>query len=351
MSKRSSKFIQLEWECPGCDARNPGPEENCLSCGAPQPENVEFVAPAERKVVTDEKSLKRAKAGADIYCAFCETRNPATQEACIQCGADLTEGKRRKAGGEVRQRKAEKMIACPSCDTENASSNHTCSECGDPLMGENVVTARAMPKSTGTEQAKNKLDSKKKNNWIVAIVIAVILCCIAGAIFFFSPSKSVTGTVDDVYWQTSIPLQEEGEVNYSNERGSPPSGAYDVSCHTESEEVCTEEMVDQGNGFAEVVKNCETHSEEYCSYSVMEWQTVETFTLDGHDYAPEYANPSLSSGQRLGNEDVTYTVTFSADSEMLDYSVDDLDEYRQFQIDSEWTLKMNRLGGIVSVER
>jgi ribosomal protein L32 len=312
---------------------------------------VEFVAPAERKVVTDEKSLKRAKAGADIYCAFCETRNPATQEACIQCGADLTEGKRRKAGGEVRQRKAEKMIACPSCDTENASSNHTCSECGAPLMGENVVTARAMPKSTGTEQAKNKLDSKKKNNWIVAIVIAVILCCIAGAIFFFSPSKSVTGTVDDVYWQTSIPLQEEGEVNYSNERGSPPSGAYDVSCHTESEEVCTEEMVDQGNGFAEVVKNCETHSEEYCSYSVMEWQTVETFTLDGHDYAPEYANPSLSSGQRLGNEDVTYTVTFSADSEMLDYSVDDLDEYRQFQIDSEWTLKMNRLGGIVSVER
>mgnify|MGYP003973403401 FL=1 len=110
MAKRSSKFIQLEWECPGCDARNPGPEQSCLSCGAPQPDNVEFVAPADRKFVTDEKSLKRAKAGADIYCAFCETRNLATATDCIQCGADLAEGKRRKAGGEVRQRATEKMV-------------------------------------------------------------------------------------------------------------------------------------------------------------------------------------------------------------------------------------------------
>jgi hypothetical protein len=78
MQKRSRKFVQLEWECSACHARNPGPEQSCLSCGAPQPDDVEFVLPAEAKVVRDKEMLKRARAGADIYCAFCETRNPAT---------------------------------------------------------------------------------------------------------------------------------------------------------------------------------------------------------------------------------------------------------------------------------
>ncbi len=350
MGKRSSKFIQLEWECPGCDARNPGPEQSCLSCGAPQPDNVEFVAPAERKFVTDDVSLKRAKAGADIYCAFCETRNTATATECIQCGADLAEGERRKAGGEVRQRAAVKMVACPNCEAENRSSNSTCAECGAPLEREKVASSKARRKMTSAEQAKNT-GKPKNRKWIIGLVLAVILCCVAGAIFFFSPSESVTGTVNQVHWETSLPLQEEREAHYSNERGNPPSDAYDVSCHTESEEVCTERTVDQGNGFAEVVQDCETRSEEYCSYSVLEWQTIETLTLNGNDFSPEYASPSVSSIQRLGNESVDYTVTFSAEAEMLDYTADDLDEFRQFQIGSEWTLNMNRLGSIVSVVR
>ena len=160
----------------------------------------------------------------------------------------------------------------------------------------------------------------------------------------------MAGIVDQVYWQTSIPLQEEREANYSNERGNPPSAAYDISCHTESEEVCTERTVDQGNGFAEVIEECETNSEEYCSYSVIEWQTTETLTLSGNDYTPQFASPSLSGDQRLGDESAEYTVTFSADSGMLEYTADDLNEFRQFQTGSEWTLNMNRLGSIVSVE-
>ena len=56
-------------------------------------------------------------------------------------------------------------------------------------------------------------------------------------------------------------------MNYSNERGSAPSGAYDVSCHTVDQEVCEEKTVDQGNGYAEIVKECHTESEEYCSYT------------------------------------------------------------------------------------
>jgi hypothetical protein len=161
----------------------------------------------------------------------------------------------------------------------------------------------------------------------------------------------VAGTVSDVHWQTSIAVQEQQEVRHDNETGSVPSDAYDVSCHTESEQVCTTELVDQGNGFAEEVESCDTQNEEYCSYTALEWQTIETFTMDGNDYNPSYASPSLSNEQRLGNEDIDYSVNFSTEKGNIDYAPDDLDEYRQFQLGSSWNLNLNRLGTVVSVER
>ena len=350
MNKKSREFIQLEWECPGCKARNPGPEQSCQSCGAPQPDNVAFVAPAERKFIRDEKSIERAKAGADIYCAFCETRNLATATECIQCGADLSEGEKRKAGEEVKRRVAEKKIICENCKAENPSSRGTCAECGAPLKKDEVVSAASSAKGISSTQAQIK--SVPKRNWIIGLVLLLICCCVGAGLFFaLSPSESVAGRVGQVYWQTSVPVQEEREVHYSDRIGSPPSDAYDISCHTESDEVCTERTVDQGNGYAEVVQDCKTQRDEYCSYSVLEWQTVETITLDGYDLNPEYANPALNYGQRLGSEDVAYSVSFSTDSGQLEYSPSDLAEFTQFQVGSQWKLTLNRLGGIISVER
>lgn len=209
MAKRSSGFIQLEWECPQCDGRNPGPEQSCLSCGAPQPDDVEFVAPAERKFVADENSLKYAKAGADIHCGFCNTRNLATAETCSQCGGDLAEGERRKAGGEVLQRAAAKRVLCSNCEAENASSNATCVECGAPLAQQMVSAAQLKPAGLASGSAKTPKVSPKKRGCIIGAVLAVIALCIAGAIFIFIPSESVDGVVSDVRWQTSIAVQEE----------------------------------------------------------------------------------------------------------------------------------------------
>lgn len=351
MVKKSSGFIQLEWECPQCDSRNPGPVGSCQNCGAPQPDNIEFVAPAERKFVQDEKSIKHAKAGADIYCAFCDTRNPATAEACSQCGADLTEGAKRKSGGEVRQRDAVKIIQCANCEADNPDTNTNCTGCGAPLAGASLKSAPVPPKGMNIPPSATQT-KKPKRSWIIGLILFLILCCIGGLVFFFiSPSESVAATVSDVRWETSVRVQEEREVRHSDERGNPPSDAYDVSCHTESEEVCTERTVDQGNGFAEVVQDCHTESDEYCSYSVLEWQTVETLTLDGGDYDPRYAQPSLSNDQRLGDDNVDYSVFFNTEKGTLDYNPNDLDEYRQYQIGSNWTLSLNRMGGIVSVER
>lgn len=96
MQRSSKGVVQLEWVCPNCDSRNPGPVKNCENCGAAQPENVQFQRAAEEKLITDEKAVAAAKAGADIHCGFCGTRNPATAATCSQCGADLK--------GELRAR-------------------------------------------------------------------------------------------------------------------------------------------------------------------------------------------------------------------------------------------------------
>jgi ribosomal protein L40E len=347
-NKEGRKFVELEWVCPNCDGRNKGSKKTCENCGAPQPDNVKFQRAADEKIVTDEKSMEAAKAGADIHCGFCGTRNPATATTCSQCGGDLKEGKARQAGQVLQAAPpAPKAVTCTNCGTENPGSARTCVKCGSPLSQAAVPVAPAQAPAMPAGTPK-----KKVNGWIFAAIGAFFLiCCIAFVMLFVIPSKSVKGTVTDLQWETSVPVQEVQAVNYSNERGSAPSAAYDVSCHTEDQEVCEEKTVDQGNGFAEVVKECHTESEQYCSYTVDEWTTIQTYTLNGSDNFPVYENPSLTSNQRLGTATEVLTVIFSTPNGEKSYSSDSVSEFQLFEIGSTWTLKMNAMGGVMTVER
>ncbi|MBI5825546.1 MAG: zinc ribbon domain-containing protein [Chloroflexi bacterium] len=351
MARKESKgFVQLEWVCPNCDGRNPGSIKTCQNCGAPQPENIKFQRAANEKVVTDEKLVQAAKAGADIHCGFCGTRNPATASACSQCGGDLKEGKAREAG-QILQAPPTllKAVTCANCNAENPGSANTCVQCGAPLP----KTTKPQPAPMqGQSVAAQKAQPAKKTNWFVVGGIATffMLCCVAAILMFVIPSKSVQGTVTDVSWQTSVPVQEVQAVNYSNQAGSAPSDAYNVSCQTESQEVCEEKTIDKGNGFAEVVEECHTETQEYCSYTVDEWTTIQTYPLEGNDLNPVYEDPSITSDQRLGTSTQTLTVTFSTPDGEETYTPSTLSEFQQFQIGSVWTLKLNALGGVLSVE-
>ena len=351
MARRTLGYIQNEWTCPNCETRNKGSAKTCENCGAPQPENVQFELPSEQKFVTDEASINAAKAGADIHCPFCGTRNPATAKTCSQCGGDLIEGKARESGRLMQAPPPQlKIVKCDNCGTDNPVSNAVCSNCGSPLP---KVATPAFASPVGASVAATKGTSPKKTNWLLigGILAAVAICCIAiGALFLF-PSKSVQATVVDVHWQTSVPVQEIRAVDYNNEPGSPPSDAYDVSCRDESHDVCEQKTIDKGNGYSEVVEECHTETEQYCSYTVDEWTTIQTYTLDGDNLQPIYDDPSVSSDQRLGKESEKLTVTFStADGEQEIYSPDTVSEFQQFTVGSTWTLKMNALGGVVGVE-
>ncbi len=195
--------------------------------------------------------------------------------------------------------------------------------------------------------------AKKKPNWLLfgGIGAALVICCVAILMLFVFPSQSVQATVADVYWQTAVPVQEIRAVDVNDERGSPPSDAYNVSCHDESREVCEEKTVDRGNGYAEVVEDCHTETEQYCDYTVEEWTTIQTYTLEGKDLNPYYEQPNISSDQRLGDESADYTVYFNSEKGEITYSPGSLSEFQQFQPGSTWTLKLNAVGGVLSVER
>lgn len=352
MARRSKGFIELEWTCPNCNTRNKGSQKTCVNCGAPQPENVQFEAPAEKKLVSADVAEQLKGRGADIHCAFCGARNPSTAEVCSQCGADLKEGKARQAGGEI-ELSAGKLepVTCTNCGTVNPGTNINCMQCGAPLPRP-AGPAPAMPASTVLADAAAKGAKKKPNRLLLGgIGVALALCCVAILILFVFPSQSVQATVSDVYWQTSIPVQEIRAVDVNDERGSPPSDAYNVSCHDESREVCEERTIDRGNGYAEVVEDCHTEAEQYCDYTVDEWTTIQTYTLDGHDLSPYYEQPNISSDQRLGDESADYTVYFSSEKGEITYSPGSLSEFQQFQPGSSWTLKLNAVGGVLSVER
>lgn len=349
--KESKGFIELEWVCPNCDSRNKGSKKTCENCGAPQPDNVKFQRAADEKVVTDEKAVAAAKAGADIHCGFCGTRNPATAVTCSQCGGDLKEGKARQAGQILQEAPTTplKAVTCINCGTENPGGERVCTKCGSPLPRAEAPVVSPPVQAPAMQPGAPR---KKVNPWIFAAIGALtLICCVAFVLLFAIPSKSVQGTVTDLQWQTSVPVQEEKAVSYSNERGSAPSGAYDVSCHTEDQEVCEEKTVDQGNGYAEVVTECHTESEQYCSYTRDEWSTIQTYTLDGKDNYPVYENPSLTGNQRLGTATETLAVTFSTPDGEKNYTTDSVSEFQQFEIGSTWTLKMNAMGGVMVVER
>ncbi len=355
--RRTVGFVQNEWVCPNCNTRNKGGEKTCENCGAPQPENVQFELPSEQKLVADEKQKQAAQAGADIHCGFCGTRNPATAETCSQCGADLKEGKAREAGRVMQKPAAQpKIVKCDNCGTDNPSSNSVCSNCGSPLP--KFAPAQPVMNTPQTRSGLSPaapLTGKKSSRapWVIAAAVlgCLAIICVAVLVLFVFPTSSVQATVTDVYWQTSVPVQEIQSVNYSNERGNPPSDAYNVSCYDESQDVCEQKTIDKGNGYSEVVEECHTETTTYCSYTVDEWTTIQTYTLDGNNLQPMYENPSVASDQRVGNASETLTVYFlTEDGSQETYTANSVSEFQQFSIGTTWTLNMNLAGGILSVE-
>jgi membrane protease subunit (stomatin/prohibitin family) len=356
MSKESLGYVKLEWVCPKCSSRNPGPEKTCLSCGAPQPENVQFQQAEQQELIKDQEEVDQAKSGPDIHCAFCGTRNLAGAKICTQCGADLSQGVRRQAGQVVGAFQAgpARQVTCPSCGSMNPENALKCAQCGAVLA----------PKPTPASQPA--APPRKVNPLWIGLGIAAVLLCLCAIVvpmILASRTEAQTGVVESVQWISSIDIEALQPVSLQGWMDEIPSDATVGTCENQvrrvqdepapnSNKVCgTPYTVDKGSGFAEVVQDCQYEVlEPYCKYTVLDWQRVAVATMQGADFSPAWPQPQIGSDQQLGNQQQIYRVVFQSIDEQYAYTPATLSEFQQFEIGSEWMLNINSFGDVVSVE-
>lgn len=361
MARKELGHIELQWTCPNCRGINPGPDKVCNTCGAPQPEDVQFEQPERQELITDQEVDAQAEAGADIHCPFCGTRNPAGAKICSQCGGDLVEGRKRETGHVVGayQTGPASMVHCPHCNAENPDTAKVCSQCGGSMRREEDI-------ETAEPVAEPSRPKTRAGAPIVLILVLVLLCgALAVFAFFAMRTEEVTGTVEGVSWKRTIPVEAIIPVSYSDWQDQIPMDAEIESCLEDiryvqdepapnSVEVCgTPYNVDTGSGYAQVVQDCEYHVyDDFCTFSVEEWRQVDVVILTGENYTPEWPDRALEAGQRLGaSRDETYVIFFDAGSEDYSYTTSDYNLFQSAQPGTRWVLNVNSFGSLVSIEQ
>ncbi len=328
MTRKSLGFVPLIWQCSFCNTQNPGPIKSCTSCGAPQPEDVEFLQVDEEKFnfIKDEALVRMAKAGPDIHCPFCGTRNSATDEFCKKCNGDLSwGGKERQAGQRIRT------------VTEAQSQEQP---------------AAATP--------------KKKKKGVTLIIIFILLAVIVGCavlLFMFLKTDDVKATVSDVQWERSINIEAYTMIAESAWRDEIPFGADVTRCSSAHRytsdtyvsgavEVCGDPYVeDTGTGVGEVVQDCSYEVyDDYCEYTAMDWVVVETVMDSGYNHAAAWPAVDLLTDEREGERTEAYVINFRDGSDTYQFKTPNLQLFEQAQIGSRWILHINQLGAVQSLE-
>ena len=328
MTRKSLGFVPLIWQCPYCETQNPGPIKSCTNCGAPQPEDVEFLQVDEERFnfIKDEALIRMAKAGPDIHCPFCGTRNLSTAEVCKKCGGDLSwDGKERQTGQRVR------------------------------------TVAEAQAPQTPVPQAPAKTP-RKVSPILLVIILAVIVGCVVLLVMLLR-TDDLTATVSGVEWERIIAIEAYTSVTGSDWWDEVPDGAQVTECsmayrftseepQVNATEVCGEPyVVDTGTGVGEVVQDCTYEVyDDYCEYTTMAWVRAGEVSLSGEDLSPAWPAVDLRPDQREGARSETYGINFRDGADTYRYTTSNVQLFLQAEVGSRWTLEVNQLGGVQSIE-
>ncbi len=356
MARKTIGFVKLEWTCPNCGSKNPGPQKTCLTCGGPQPVETAFTPGSGQPLIQGEEAEKIAAQAADIHCPFCGTRNPSGAAVCSQCGGDLKGGAARPAGQVLGAYSPEPApeVTCPNCGQPNPAAATHCRNCGASLPA-------AVSESAAPSAARFKLSP-----WMIIAGVVVLIGLLIGCLAMsglFAKSEQVVGTVQDVAWQTVVLVEAYQPVERGGWKDEIPAGVELDACEYRyaytsdqpepvSTEVCgTPYTVDQGTGFGEVVQDCTYQVyAEYCTYTTSEWVVVDRAVLQGSDLSPRLAQPQLAENQRLGQASQEYTITFATDQGVFTYTTGDPDVFYQAAVGSQWNLTIGGAGRVIAAE-
>jgi len=194
------------------------------------------------------------------------------------------------------------------------------------------------------------------------VIGLLVLLCIGFAVSRVARTDDVTGTVSSVSWQRSIPILALVAVERQDWLPEVPSGApvgrceervYRISDQPEarSQKVCgTPYTIDRGNGYSEVVQDCQYEVyEDYCSYTAQDWAVVDTLVTSGSSEPPVWPQLSLSGNQRAGEGKQVYEVVFETNQGAIRYEADP-DAFQAMRPGTRWLLTINGFGDIVDIQ-
>jgi hypothetical protein len=235
----------------------------------------------------------------------------------------------------------------------NPGTAHNCQNCGANLHLEK-------PKAAAPKQESRR--GGPSATILIAIGAVIVIACI-GLFIFLNRTDDVQAQVADLSWERSIVIMGLAPVSREGWQDEIPQEADIGQCRQEyrytsdnpqpnSTEVCgTPYTVDTGSGLGEVIQDCQYEVyDDRCEYTVLLLQPVDTLVLNGRDRNPQWPVPRLQSGQEEGERQESYRIIFSADGETFTYVTNDAKEYEGFAPGSNWTLKVNQLGGVTDVQ-
>jgi membrane protease subunit (stomatin/prohibitin family) len=358
MAEKELGYVELVWTCKRCGTKNPGRLKTCANCGAMLEADIQLELPAEQNLITGSEVLKDSGHGPDIHCPYCNAPNRGDAEVCLRCGGKLAGGQARPHGQALGayQSTPAAQVRCPSCNSLNHPDAPRCQNCGGALA--------SAPKTQATPPAGKAPARPNVVIFMMIALVGVVVCAALGYVFSQGMrSSELSGVVEGVNWERSLEVLEQQPVKRETWREMIPSGASIGQCRDEvrrvqpepvpgAEEVCgTPYSVDQGNGVAKVVQDCEYRIyESYCTYTVDEWVVTGVLRLDGNDLDPQWPAFGYSNEQREGRRSENYQVIFSAGNERYTYTMSDPQEYSQFTPGSQWLLEVNGFGAVTSLQ-
>ena len=177
------------WDCPVCGRkRNRGPDKFCGGCGSPRGPEVQFYLPDDAPEVTEAEALKRAAAGPDWICPYCDADNPAVNAFCSGCGAPRDAAKTR----EVVEQRFDAPAAPPS------------------------------PQPLAAPPPAERRSSRLKKGFGLGCLGLVALIAL---VVFLGRPKSTTLTVTGFHWLRTIAVEELRPVTEQAWEGEVPGGA------------------------------------------------------------------------------------------------------------------------------
>ena len=90
--------------------------------------------------------------------------------------------------------------------------------------------------------------------------------------------------------------------------------------------------------------------EDFCNYTVEEWQETDTQTVTGNDFSPSWPVLKLAANQREGEREETYTCHFKTEGGSYSYSMSNFNTYQACKIGSKWILQVNTFDMVTDVE-